>query len=301
MFKNCIFCLQLFYWSEIERWEEEKERLEKEITRLRKGNNQLTWKPNPIRAISWKSDKLGDITIPSKPSAEVMPFSDFKKLHTEETGFSQFQDQNWILNLNLFESGDRSFLQKVDRRIPDIREVWLKSIPAYQTEIVNSFLTNYFPTVISGFYMQMLLVSDIEVFIDSLVVISRKVTQKITLSNFYISGDNLVKIFDSYNKTRELNITYCTLSLTQVPNFGKALWGCKLKSISFEGWGNVNHGDWSKNSHHFENLIEGLATSHSIKNNLERISIMNCGMTQEEGQEVLDKHGLEDTEIMYMS
>jgi hypothetical protein len=71
----------------------------------------------------------------------------------------------------------------------------------------------------------------------------------------------------------------------------------KLKSLELWGCGKKYDNNWEEHPERLEGLLAAIANSQ-IKHSLEKIYVINCGVSEEQVREMVDKHGF--TNIDYI-
>ncbi|CAI2372009.1 unnamed protein product [Moneuplotes crassus] len=135
-------------------------------------------------------------------------------------------------------------------------------------------------------------------YLNTLIRLSSKVTQKVEFIGFYIGLPQLKRLVAAYKHVRVLKLFYCSLSIPNTPDFSKALINCQIQELSLEGSGCSYKSDWGNNFDEFENLALGLASSPDLSLSLKKVYIYDCGVTQNEAEQIFEENQFKNVEII---
>ncbi|CAI2366729.1 unnamed protein product [Moneuplotes crassus] len=181
----------------------------------------------------------------------------------------------------------------------DIRNVALDTGKSKIKHILN-FIDFSFPNKTNDFtiYLSVGMKIKSSTCFNSLVRISSKIAQRVTLKFFSLSLRQLKRLVAAYRHVEGLNIWSCKLSIPKVPDFSRALQNCKIQVIDLWGTGNYSYSNWGDNPSELKNLIQGLASSSDLKLSLREVHIGDCGIKKSQAEQIFTENQLEGVEIV---
>ena len=91
-----------------------------------------------------------------------------------------------------------------------------------------------------------------------------------------------------------MSFVNCEISFEDVTIISK--FKSHLQELNFEKTGQKKSSNWEEYPQRFKNLMKAVSLS-DIKNSLQNIDITDCGISQEEGQSILEDIGMRNLEI----
>ncbi|CAI2361151.1 unnamed protein product [Moneuplotes crassus] len=183
--------------------------------------------------------------------------------------------------------------------MPDVDSLNLRYIP-YECEEAKTFLKKSFPRQVKCFDFNSLseLNNPLDFYLDELVQVSQRVTNKVVINRFNISQDNLVTLFNANVDKKLFGFYNCKLELSSVPSFSGKLKGSSIECLDLYGCGHTAYGDWDLNESYFGNLMRGLAQEEDFVKSLKKIKLENCGMNKSEIKSVLKECGFDLVQLV---
>ncbi|CAI2371910.1 unnamed protein product [Moneuplotes crassus] len=181
----------------------------------------------------------------------------------------------------------------------DINRIVFNYVNSKNKHFLN-FLESSFPnkTNVLHFYSWNKMDLNRSNYLNSLLRLSSKVVQTVTIQYFCIGLPQLKRLVAAYKHTRGLVFLRCKLSIPSVPDFSKALTNCQIQKIGFEGSGNYYFSEWEDSPDQFKNLIQGLASSPDLRLSLKEVDIYCCRVTKNKAKRVFEENQLGDVEII---
>ncbi|CAI2361238.1 unnamed protein product [Moneuplotes crassus] len=182
--------------------------------------------------------------------------------------------------------------KQLNKRLPNLIRLDIDSILSPQIGQVHNFLIKFFPKEVDKFYFhhnsELIPVDE---FSNGLVMISEKVTKELNIYNFEISEDYLIRLLYLNRMKEELGFIDCKLSLTDILQIDNILNECKISQLYLAGCGNASLGDWANNLSEFENFVSWISKSAAFKKSLKKICMRDCGLSNDEIEDIFQKYG----------
>ncbi|CAI2372080.1 unnamed protein product [Moneuplotes crassus] len=181
----------------------------------------------------------------------------------------------------------------------DVNRIDFESIDSKNRHLVD-FLESSFPNKTNEFYFNSRNKIDLNRsnYLNSLLRLSSKVTQKVSFNSLFIGLPQLKRLVAAYKHVRVLILWGSKLSIPSVPDLSKALTNCQIQKLGLFGSGSYHLSDWKSNFYQFKNLIQGLASSPDLRLSLKEVDIIYCCVNQNEAQQVFEENQLGDVEII---
>ncbi|CAI2370801.1 unnamed protein product [Moneuplotes crassus] len=181
----------------------------------------------------------------------------------------------------------------------NVDKVILK-IDKCQTKHALNFIDFSFPDKTNVLYISLTgkMKLSCGIYFNSLARISSKVTQSVTLQWFCLNLHQLKRFVAAYKHVERLEVKSCKLSIPKVPDFSKALQNCKVQIIDLWRTGDYSYSNWRDHLDEFKNLVQGFSTSPDLKLSLREVCIWNCGIKENEAEDIFAENQLEGVKLM---
>mmetsp|Transcript_37541 Transcript_37541/g.37092 ORF Transcript_37541/g.37092 Transcript_37541/m.37092 type:complete len:144 (-) Transcript_37541:14-445(-) len=124
-------------------------------------------------------------------------------------------------------------------------------------------------------------------YFDSIIRISHRVCQKISICRFPISQRQFLRLLASYRHVEEFALILCKISMPTIPDFSKALRNTNICKLNLQRSTAKDGTDWGNSIEEFLNLIQGLSTSSHLLMVLQQLDIQGCGIDIDKAQQIL--------------
>ncbi|CAI2371902.1 unnamed protein product [Moneuplotes crassus] len=201
------------------------------------------------------------------------------------------------LELRMNRPGDMEVIEGLDKRLPGLEWLSISNIPRESQE-ARHCVVKYFPKTVREFaFNSASALGSISLYHSALLAAAPCVTEVVGLYNFKISQPQTIALLAAFHKVTRFDFFSCILYLPSVPSFPDSMANSNIRSLDFFSSGDSDRGDWGKDSSCFSNLMAGLAQVDTLRENLEKVWMYDCGMERKEIKEILENCGLDHVDI----
>ncbi|CAI2372922.1 unnamed protein product [Moneuplotes crassus] len=217
-----------------------------------------------------------------------------------------------VYNYTIFLSGCASFLLHLNdpstnrfakkmkyTAMPELNQLSLNHFPP-KKKTTASFVTTNFPRSVEHLVIdQGFILKPIREYFTELIKIVPKVQQKISFRSFTINDREFKRIISAVRHVRRIFFAWCEISVTKVPDFSSALDKTRLEELSMQecSYGYGHKSNWEQNYLQFKNFIEGLGTSHDLKQSLKSLKLKFRMLTIGDIKNILNENGFEEVRL----
>ena len=182
-------------------------------------------------------------------------------------------------------------------KIPHLNRIALSAVPV-DSEEVRSFLSKSI-SALNGlcFNNDRKIELSASKYLESLKVASTKTRDQFLVDKTSFSPDEFWEFVCAAKGIKQLYFQFDKIPLDEQVDFGD-MEGSKLGLLSFSYSGGCSYSNWKVYPTRFENLVASIAKSQGLKDSLKKLWILNCEITKEKAQEVLNKYNLKSVELV---
>ncbi|CAI2371954.1 unnamed protein product [Moneuplotes crassus] len=207
-----------------------------------------------------KSSSLQQRVHP-KPALDRLSFSstEFDSYYWLQKGCQRPFRSVIQLILWMNRPGDMNVTKGLDKRLPDLGELWLRNIPSESQE-ARDCVAKYFPKKVQLFsFNYESALGSIDLYHSALLAATSSVTETVFLYNFKISQAQTIALLAAFRKVTIFGLCSCIMHIPSVPSFPDSMANSNIWQLDFSSSGDRAHGDWGEDSSCFSNLMAGLA------------------------------------------
>ncbi|CAI2381956.1 unnamed protein product [Moneuplotes crassus] len=289
--------------EEADKLKEEIKAKDSEIQQIKAPKHSLKiplLQPSSLRSITPYSISPKPPSAPTRLSLSCYSYSEFESFLDEITG------ENWTfgsdtynmcgLPLSLYDTKQMKVLVKLKKRVPDVKFVDISYIPV-DNEEAKELLATYFPNKVKELsfnYNSSL--GCISYYYEALLSVASCVFEEVVLYNFKISQSQAVSLLSAFRHVKVFTFGACTLTISSVPDMEDLMNDSHITRLGLGNCGNESHGNWSKDSNCFQNLMAGLAKSRDFKTNILMVKMWDSDLEKSNRRTILDNCGLRHVE-----
>ena len=205
--------------------------------------------------------------------------------------------------INLAVNEDKKFVQEIcETTLPTMKSIILVGVSEIKEEVVNDFLELSIPNnqLQLSFNFNLIWILEGSKYYSSLCKAASKIVEIFEVNNLHLSNSEFWGLLISASKWKNVKFLSWFIETDQLWNFA-TIKESKVKTLEFDGTGDILYSDWLQYPRRYRNIIHGIANNSPLKHSLFKLCINSWGINKSEAMKTIEYDKLEYIEVEWKS